>query len=867
MRSPMLVLACAFAFGILLAHGTAGGWWWLLGSSGACLAVGLVALARGWMRVAAALALAGAANARLFAHRFSSSDVIHLRQWGFEPGTALEVEGSLLTNPLRTPYGLQFDLGVSKVTLPGGNRQAAGKILLRIPNAWALAASGQPVNLGESDVIRVRARLRKPSRYRNPGDFDYRHWSESIQDVTWQGSVEGRNSLELLRRASPSFFRGFFGRVRQRLLASIDQLYPPWSVEGRDGAVLKAVLLGDRSALDSSTVEDFRRSGLYHLLVVAGLHVGLLVMLAGILLRAMGFREVWRSILLLLFLALYSGLVEERAPTLRASLMIAAYLIARLLDRQQPALNAVGIAALILLFYRPAWLFDSGFQLSFAAALLIAGFAVPLLECLTEPYRRSLTHLQDVSWDPSFEPRAAQLRLEVRRFADWLCARWRLLSGHPEGTLRGVALPLRAGLWLAELAIFSTVVQLGLLLPMAEIFHRVTLAGIGLNALAVPLMTLLLALAVPTVLLNVAFPPLVVLPSKALDVMMRGLLALTNLPRLPLWLSFRVPSPPDWVGWGFVLSVIAAAFALWRRAPTFKLLIAVPALFGLLIAWHPFAARIPGGVLQVAALDCGGGESLLAVLPDRSTVLVGAGGGGRGWSGGDPVRMARWDPGENIVSPYLWSRGISSLDVLVAPDDRGSSLLGVASILRNFRVKELWSVPLPPSFAAPLFSLAHDRGVRLRQLTGSDPIEYHGFKFHVFWPPASDESSASSRHGSGLLMRISTAQGSVMLAHDASRGAVEAILKSTRRIASTVLQSPRSAPALKLLSPAIDRIRPSVVLAFGTATIHSEASYPYWLETLKSSGAKVLSPSGQGTVTVTVRAGRIAVCIYTERHK
>ncbi|HLI30422.1 MAG TPA: ComEC/Rec2 family competence protein, partial [Terriglobia bacterium] len=581
-----------------------------------------------------------------------------------------------------------------------------------------------------------------------------------------------------------------------------------------------------------------------------------------ILLRAMGFREVWRSILLLLFLAMYSGLVEERAPTLRASLMIAAYLIARLLDRQQSALNAVGIAALILLFHRPAWLFDSGFQLSFAAALLIAGLAVPLLERYVEPYRRGLTHLQDVSWDPSFEPRAAQLRLEVRGFADWLCASWRLLGGRFEGTLCGVALPLRVGLWLAELAIFSTVVQLGLLLPMAEIFHRVTLAGIGLNALAVPLMTLLLALAVPTVLLNIVFPPLVALPSKALDVMMRGLLALTNLPRLPLWLSFRVPSPPDWAAWGFVLSVIAAAFALWRRSPAFKLLIVVPSLFGLLIAWHPFAARIPGGVLQVAALDCGGGESLLAVMPDRSTVLVGAGGGGRGWSGGDPVRTARWDPGENIVSPYLWSRGISNLDVLVATDDRGSSLLGVASILRNFRVKELWSVPLPPSFAAPLFSLAHDRGVRMRQLTSGSPIEYDGFNFHVFWPPVSDESSASSEHGSGLVMRISTAQGSVMLAHDASRGAIEAVLKSTRRIASTILQAPRSAPTLALLIPAIDRIRPTVVLAHGITTTRSEASDPHGLETLKKAMAKVLSPSEQGTITVTLRSGAVAVSVY-----
>ena len=56
--------------------------------------------------------------------------------------------------------------------------------------------------------------------------------------------------------------------------------------QGRYGAVLKAVLWGDRTALDSATIDDFRKTGLYHLLVIAGLHVGLLTLLVEFLLRA-----------------------------------------------------------------------------------------------------------------------------------------------------------------------------------------------------------------------------------------------------------------------------------------------------------------------------------------------------------------------------------------------------------------------------------------------------------------------------------------------------------------------------------------------------------------------------------------------------
>ena len=60
--------------------------------------------------------------------------------------------------------------------------------------------------------------------------------------------------------------------------------------------MLKAVLLGDRSSLDSETIENFRKTGLYHLLVIAGLHVGLLVLLASWLLRLLPLGEPYKAI-------------------------------------------------------------------------------------------------------------------------------------------------------------------------------------------------------------------------------------------------------------------------------------------------------------------------------------------------------------------------------------------------------------------------------------------------------------------------------------------------------------------------------------------------------------------------------------------
>src|ERR1019366_6513888 len=114
--------------------------------------------------------------------------------------------------------------------------------------------------------------------------------------------------------------------------------------EGRYGAVLKAVLWGDRTSLDSDTIENFRKTGLYHLLVIAGLHVGLPALLVGAFLRLFPPRRFSRSFLVLVFLLFYAFLVEQRAPTLRATIMISVYLLARLLAREHAAPNAIGFA-------------------------------------------------------------------------------------------------------------------------------------------------------------------------------------------------------------------------------------------------------------------------------------------------------------------------------------------------------------------------------------------------------------------------------------------------------------------------------------------------------------------------------------------
>ncbi|MGH9447162.1 MAG: hypothetical protein ACRD3O_15710, partial [Terriglobia bacterium] len=437
--------------------------------------------------------------------------------------------------------------------------------------------------------------------------------------------------------------------------------------------------------------------------------------------------------------------------------------------------------------------------------------------------------------------------------------RWPQLGRRPEVTVSAVTVPLRAGIWVLDLLIFSFILQVGLLLPMAEIFHRITLAGIGLNVLAIPVMTVLLAVAVPVVILNTFIPVLAVLPGKLLAFIMKILFDLTALPHLPHFLSYRVPAPPVAVAWGFALSLVAAAFLLSFSRRAFCILISIAAICAVLIAVYPFPPRIPHGIFQLTELDCGGGDALFTTLPDRTTLLVGACGGSRqAGAGGDPLRARRWDPGENIVAPYLWWRGISSIDVFVVPDSRGGHLSGVASVLRNFRVKEFWYGSLgSPAESAALLDLLEQQGVKIRRLTAGETFVRHDSSITILWPPAPDSLSRNDLAASPVVMRISSANGSLLLARGLATEDQRRLANSGASFQSIVLQSPGHTESSLAPSFAAE-VRPLVALV----SSGREKGDPNLFATLKRLGTAIFDSTRDGAVTISMKGNVPSVQRY-----
>ena len=134
-----------------------------------------------------------------------------------------------------------------------------------------------------------------------------------------------------------------------------------------------------------------------------------------------------------------------------------------------------------------------------------------------------------------------------------------------------------------------------------------------------------------------------------------------------------------------------ASLAVLATAIRYKRWI-VPALisslaFFTLICWQPWKPLVRPAQLELTAIDVSQGDSLLVVFPDGETMLVDAG----GFPGFERMkRKPQLDIGEDVVSPYLWSRRIQRLDYAVLTHGHSDHMGGLAAILNNFRPRKLW---------------------------------------------------------------------------------------------------------------------------------------------------------------------------------
>lgn len=426
------------------------------------------------------------------------------------------------------------------------------------------------------------------------------------------------------------------------------------SLQPQAVGLARALLTGDRGELTPDDLENFRDSGVFHILSVSGLHVGIVGYLAFLLGGVLPLKRRGRYVLALAVIVGFTLLTGAQAPALRSCLMSGLYLGGRILGRPAHLGTSVAAAGLVLLALNPLTLWDISFQLTFVA---VAGIAA-LTPAISARIARTLSAWMTRTL-PAWLKRTFTARM-IPTLASWIAHR-----KEPTAIADGLGATLAA--------------QLALYPLLALHFAQVPVLAFLTNLIVVPLVAVALALGIPYLLL-VAATSAVGVPVWAqflgtpLSLVLRGIDWLVGgASRVPL-MTTDLRQPAVWLVLA-TLALFGAAWWLWRRGKR-RWAPLVPA--GLIIAlwgWHLLRDDLPDR-LRLTFFSVDKGDAVLVESPAGDRIVI--------------------DGGLDYAEPlaeYLRRRGITGLDAVCLTHPDSDHCSGLTPVLQRFEVERVYRPP------------------------------------------------------------------------------------------------------------------------------------------------------------------------------
>ncbi len=467
--------------------------------------------------------------------------------------------------------------------------------------------------------ISITGTYRKGREERNPGEFDYNKYLHS-QDISGIIYVYEKNNISVISREAYSFTRMLFS-ARKLIDEIITSLHTPETT-----ALLKGLILADRSDINFETRSQFVNSGVAHILAVSGLHAGFIAL---IFFALMGRLNLYmRSILTITGLVLFMFLTGTPASVFRAVVMAIVLITAFLLNRSTNIYNSLAIAALILLAIAPSEIFNPGFQLSFTAVLSIAYFY------------------------PRFEQLVDSAGIKYR--------------------------PLKSILLFASLSLSA---QVGTFSITIVYFEKFSLIALIVNLVVIPLSGIIIGTAITTLII---FPFSVWAASvyAAANNMFSGLLL-----TLVKWAGSFKYSSLDVVNYSrtdaviFYIFIFAGIF-LARYLKSYRAVL----IFMILIAANIYTYSSSGensttgrNKLNIFMLDVGQGDSFILKFPDGEAALVDAGNASQ-----------YFDNGERIIMPAMRKLGIKKFKYAFISHIDIDHYGGIISLIENKKIEKVF---------------------------------------------------------------------------------------------------------------------------------------------------------------------------------
>jgi competence protein ComEC len=665
----------------------------------------------------------------------------------------------------------------------------------------AVTLNGDPLEpLLPGDRVRFVAPLRVPRGFANPGAPDLARRAAADGVVAVAGLHDAAALARLAVEVRPSLRRGV-AAWRARLAAAIGE-----RLAGVQRALVESLVVGDRGAIDHPLDDAFRDAGVSHVLSVSGLHLAVAAFLF----------YVGLTRLLVRVPRLARGRPVRRWA---AAAGLPAVVIYTLLTGAEVATVRACVVALV---YFAAVALDR--RTTSLGALAVAALVVLLASPLE-------------LFDPSF-----QLSFAAALGTGLLGTRW-----SPKGSGGGFALRLLR--WGLRLCAASAAAILATLPIGAFWFSQVSPMGILSNLVVVPLAELGI---VPIGLLGAVLslvPGLGWLGGALLHVAGWGAAAMAGFVRwfaawAPSW-HVAAPSFVEIVAWYAGLLGLVAGGRRGRRVALSCALV-VLASFGV----GALATRL-STTTTATFLDVGQGDACVIELPHGRAAVIDGGGSF------DPD----FDPGREVLAPFLWRRGIRRIDLLVLSHPHPDHANGLPFVVENFAVGEIWTNGQESHLAAleRLRAAAAGHGVRMAT---PRTVEIGGARLRPL-APFDDQGRLAAdptlgENDNSLVVELTWGGRRLLFTGDVEREA-EALL-APRLAGADVVKVPHHGSRTSSTEPLVQATRPALAVISVGERNRWGFPHPSVLARWREVGARVLRTDVDGAVSVSLgRGGALSV--------
>jgi competence protein ComEC len=628
-------------------------------------------------------------------------------------------------------------------------------------------------------TIAAPATFRRPARYLNDGVPDAER-GLALTGITLFATIKSALLVDVAKRGSAS--EEMAARVRAHVRVAIRR-----HIGSRDpiaASIITAILIGDRSGLPDVVRERLQAAGTYHVIAISGGNIAILAGFVGGMLLIAGVAGRPAAVATIAVLVSYAIVVTAGPSVWRATLMALVYLCARLLDHRGPPWNAVAVSAALVAVASPCEVADVGFALTFGATAAI-------LESARRVRERLPRH------------------------------------------------PVLA--WVVAVVAASCAVEIVLLPVGASSFSRVTVAGVALNLLAVPLMSIAQIAG-----LLVSASPVSSMADAAAVVGAGAAWLLVESARLvefAPWLTTRVSAPPAPLVLAYYVALAAAlsSVRLVRRSGAISVMACALAIVTGVISTG--AGPTPGS-LRLTMFDVGQGEALLLQMPGGKGMMVDA--------GGIPFGASSFDLGARVLAPALWARGVRRLDTLVVTHGDPDHIGGAGSVIADFSPRSLWEgVPVPGH--APLrdlLSIATAAGAAIEPRRAGMTFADQAIRLRVLHPAAPDWERQKVRNDDSVVIEVLYGDVAILLTGDIGADVERALIPHLTQARIRILKAGHHGSRTSTSRELLNAWRPQVALIScgrGNAFGHPA---PEVLRRLDELGVRILRTDRDGQITL-----------------